>query len=194
MSHYAHQNLSLVTQEWIPTYFRTPINFQKSFFLNLMKDKCSKCLSRHVLLGWNFCICLFGNGYFLVSTQIGSFIPYMDHYTDSDWASSQYFSNFMVPKQFQRNTYNQKNAICYVVQVKIVDYLLRIYDVIIFSGLRGAIAYAVSLHLDIADQDQRRAIITTSLCVVLFTILVLGGSTYPLVKWLKISASRWDYL
>merc|ERR1712131_10175 len=58
-----------------------------------------------------------------------------------------------------------------------------------FSGLRGAIAYAVSLHLDIADQDQRRAIITTSLCVVLFTILVLGGSTYPLVKWLKISAS-----
>ena len=119
----------------------------------------------------------------------------MDHYTDSDWASSQYISNFMVPKQFQRNTYNQKNAICYVVQVKIVDYLLRtyllrIYDVIIFSGLRGAIAYAVSLHLDIADQDQRRAIITTSLCVVLFTILVLGGSTYPLVKWLKISASR----
>ena len=69
--------------------------------------------------------------------------------------------------------------------------LLRTYYyVIIFSGLRGAIAYAVSLHLDIADQDQRRAIITTSLCVVLFTILVLGGSTYPLVKWLKISASR----
>jgi sodium/hydrogen exchanger 8 len=56
-----------------------------------------------------------------------------------------------------------------------------------FSGLRGAIAYAVSLHLDIADADQRRTIITTSLCVVLFTILVLGGSTYPLVKWLKVS-------
>ena len=32
MSHYAHQNLSLVTQEWIPTYFRTPIRFQKSIF------------------------------------------------------------------------------------------------------------------------------------------------------------------
>ena len=56
-----------------------------------------------------------------------------------------------------------------------------------FSGLRGAIAYAVSLHLDIADSDQRRTIITTSLCVVLFTILVLGGSTYPLVKWMKVS-------
>ena len=59
-----------------------------------------------------------------------------------------------------------------------------------YSGLRGAIAYAVSLHLDIADQEHRRAIITTSLCVVLFTILVLGGSTYPLVKWLNVSATR----
>lgn len=83
------------------------------------KDKCSKCLSCYVLFGRNFRICLFGNGHFLVSTQIGSFIPYMDHYTDSDWTSSQYFSNFMVPKQFQRNTYNQKNAIRYVVQVKV---------------------------------------------------------------------------
>ena len=52
---------------------------------------------------------------------------------------------------------------------------------------RGAIAYAVSLHLDVEDQDQRRALITTALCVVLFTILVLGGSTYPLVKWMNVS-------
>merc|ERR1712210_434767 len=59
-----------------------------------------------------------------------------------------------------------------------------------FSGLRGAIAYAVSLHLDVEDQDQRRALITTALCVVLFTILVLGGSTYPLVKWMNVSRSN----
>ena len=79
------------------------------------KDKRSKCLSCYVLFGRNFSLCLFGNGHFLVSTQVGPFIPYLDHYTDSNWTSSQYFPNFMVPKQFQRNKNNQKNAICYVV-------------------------------------------------------------------------------
>jgi len=50
-----------------------------------------------------------------------------------------------------------------------------------FSGLRGAIAYALSLHLEFAV-ETRRVLVTTTLIIVLFTILVLGGSTMPLLK------------
>lgn len=57
-----------------------------------------------------------------------------------------------------------------------------------FSGLRGAIAYALSLHLEF-DQEKRRVLVTTTLVNVLFTVLVLGGSTMPLLKWLQSNAS-----
>nr|CAG4638354.1 EOG090X03SL [Cyclestheria hislopi] len=53
-----------------------------------------------------------------------------------------------------------------------------------FSGLRGAIAYALSLHLEF-EIETRRVLVTTTLIIVLFTILVLGGSTMPLLKCLK---------
>nr|CAG4645436.1 EOG090X03SL [Lynceus sp. MCZ IZ 141354] len=53
-----------------------------------------------------------------------------------------------------------------------------------FSGLRGAIAYALSLHLEF-ETEKRRVIVTTTLIIVLFTILFLGGSTMPLLKCLK---------
>ena len=53
-----------------------------------------------------------------------------------------------------------------------------------FSGLRGAIAYALSLHLEF-EMETRRVIVTTTLIIVLFTILILGGSTMPLLKCLK---------
>lgn len=59
-----------------------------------------------------------------------------------------------------------------------------------FSGLRGAIAYALSLHLEF-DREKRRVLVTTTLIIVLFTILVLGGSTMPLLKWLKGSVIFW---
>ena len=50
------------------------------------------------------------------------------------------------------------------------------------AGLRGAICYALSLHLELDSIEKRHVIVTTSLIIVLFTILVLGGSTYPVVK------------
>lgn len=50
-----------------------------------------------------------------------------------------------------------------------------------FSGLRGAIAYALSLHLEFS-LETRRVLVTTTLIIVLFTILILGGSTMPLLK------------
>ncbi|KAG7171154.1 Sodium/hydrogen exchanger 8-like [Homarus americanus] len=53
-----------------------------------------------------------------------------------------------------------------------------------FSGLRGAIAYALALHLEFSD-EKRHVIVTTTLTIVLFTIFCLGGSTMPLIKYLK---------
>lgn len=58
-----------------------------------------------------------------------------------------------------------------------------------FSGLRGAIAYAISLHLEF-DEDTRRVIVTTTLVVVLFTTVILGGGTMPLMKYLESRKSR----
>ncbi|XP_037052331.1 sodium/hydrogen exchanger 8 [Bradysia coprophila] len=56
-----------------------------------------------------------------------------------------------------------------------------------FSGLRGAISYALSLHLELSSEESRRVMITTTLIIVLFTTLVLGGSTMPLLKYLSPS-------
>ncbi|KAL1129210.1 hypothetical protein AAG570_013740 [Ranatra chinensis] len=53
-----------------------------------------------------------------------------------------------------------------------------------FSGLRGAISYALSLHLDFSD-ETRHVIITTTLIIVLVTTLLFGGSTMPLMKFLQ---------
>jgi len=53
-----------------------------------------------------------------------------------------------------------------------------------FSGLRGAIAYALSLHLEFGE-DTRKVLVTTTLVVVLFTTIILGGGTMPLMKYLE---------
>ncbi|XP_013381445.1 sodium/hydrogen exchanger 8 isoform X2 [Lingula anatina] len=53
-----------------------------------------------------------------------------------------------------------------------------------FSGLRGAIAFALSLHLEFTS-EVRHVLLTTTLIIVLFTLMVLGGATLPLLKLLK---------
>lgn len=59
-----------------------------------------------------------------------------------------------------------------------------------FSGLRGAISYALSLHLDFSTAETRHVIITTTLIIVLFTTMVFGGSTMPLMKYLQAGKKR----
>lgn len=54
-------------------------------------------------------------------------------------------------------------------------------SLITVAGLRGAIAYALSLHLQFSD-ETRHVIVTTTLIIVLFTTLVFGGSTMPIMK------------
>eukprot|EP00118_Oscarella_pearsei_P026526 m.310047 g.310047 ORF g.310047 m.310047 type:complete len:593 (+) comp49277_c0_seq1:92-1870(+) len=53
-----------------------------------------------------------------------------------------------------------------------------------FSGLRGAIAFALSLHLPF-DQETRATLITTTLIIVLCTIVIFGGSALPILKLMK---------
>lgn len=50
-----------------------------------------------------------------------------------------------------------------------------------FAGLRGAIAFALSLHLEF-ENEKRHVIVTSTLIIVLFTVLILGGSTMPMMK------------
>ncbi|XP_024606032.1 sodium/hydrogen exchanger 8 isoform X2 [Neophocaena asiaeorientalis asiaeorientalis] len=59
-----------------------------------------------------------------------------------------------------------------------------------FSGLRGAIPYALSLHLDLEPMEKRQLIGTTTISIVLFTILLLGGSTMPLIRFADIRDAR----
>merc|ERR1719450_1325827 len=65
----------------------------------------------------------------------------------------------------------------------------RMMVIMWFSGLRGAIAYALSLHLEFDDQETRKVLVTTTLIVVLFTTIVLGGGTMPLMKYLESKSS-----
>jgi len=57
-----------------------------------------------------------------------------------------------------------------------------------FSGLRGAIAFALSLTLstDPLFQDSGKSIFTTTLFIIFFTVLILGGTTIPILEKLEI--------
>lgn len=57
-------------------------------------------------------------------------------------------------------------------------------------GLRGAIPYALSLHLDLEPMEKRQLIGTTTIVIVLFTILLLGGSTMPLIRLVDIEDAK----
>jgi len=52
-----------------------------------------------------------------------------------------------------------------------------------FAGLRGAIAFVLALAVDLPGAT---AILTTTLVIDFFTVLVLGGATVPLLEKLKI--------
>ena len=65
-------------------------------------------------------------------------------------------------------------------------YCEQILYLIVSPGLRGAIAYALALNLSerhaFGNQELLSTIATTTLVVVLFTIVVFGGSTLPILK------------
>lgn len=73
---------------------------------------------------------------------------------------------------------------CYVFQCY---FLSRVFPL---PGLRGAIPYALSLHLGLEPIEKRQLIGTTTIIIVLFTILFLGGGTMPLIRIMDIEESQ----
>ncbi|PWA31907.1 hypothetical protein CCH79_00006723, partial [Gambusia affinis] len=66
----------------------------------------------------------------------------------------------------------------------------KMMSIMWFSGLRGAIPYALSLHLGLEPIEKRQLIGTTTIIIVLFTILFLGGGTMPLIRIMDIEDSQ----
>ncbi|XP_035270497.1 sodium/hydrogen exchanger 9-like isoform X2 [Anguilla anguilla] len=61
---------------------------------------------------------------------------------------------------------------------------LNIQHMMMFSGLRGAVAFALAVRDTCTI--ARRTILSTTLLLVLFTVWVLGGGTCPMLAWLDI--------
>ncbi|CAB4001184.1 Sodium hydrogen exchanger 8 [Paramuricea clavata] len=61
-----------------------------------------------------------------------------------------------------------------------------------FSGLRGAVAFSLSTQLQFGG-EQRSVLVTSTLVIVLFTILFLGGATLPLLKCLQAERNSNKY-
>ncbi|VBB25864.1 unnamed protein product [Acanthocheilonema viteae] len=61
---------------------------------------------------------------------------------------------------------------------------LKIY-VTSFKGMRGAVAFALALHISIENEETKRVLLTTTLFIVLFTIIFLGGTTLPMLRMLS---------
>lgn len=55
-----------------------------------------------------------------------------------------------------------------------------------FGGLRGAMAFALSIAVPTSAPFDSRVFLTTTLVISIFTIFVFGGLTIPMLKWLRI--------
>ncbi|XP_008590778.1 PREDICTED: sodium/hydrogen exchanger 9-like, partial [Galeopterus variegatus] len=53
-----------------------------------------------------------------------------------------------------------------------------------FSGLRGAIAFALAIRN--TESQPKQMMFTTTLLLVFFTVWVFGGGTTPMLTWLQI--------
>jgi len=62
---------------------------------------------------------------------------------------------------------------------------LKHQAVLWYSGLRGPVAYALAVAGTAAGDEASKVIVTTTILIVAFTTLMLGGLAYPFLKWLK---------
>lgn len=144
MSHYAHYNLSTVTQITMQQTLRTlAFVAETCVFAYLGLALFSfKHRVEPALTAWSLILCLLGR-------------------------ACNIFPLALLVNKFREHQITKKMMF-----------------IMWFSGLRGAISYALSLHLNFSD-ETRHVIITTTLIIVLVTTLFFGGSTMPLLKYLQ---------
>ncbi|KAK5983621.1 Sodium/hydrogen exchanger, partial [Trichostrongylus colubriformis] len=53
-----------------------------------------------------------------------------------------------------------------------------------FSGMRGAVCFALVLYMEV-EKEKKSVILTTTLFLILFTILFLGGSAMPFISFIN---------
>nr|UQS87557.1 solute carrier family 9 member A3 [Rhamdia quelen] len=68
-----------------------------------------------------------------------------------------------------------------LVPMEIIDQIVMSY-----GGLRGAVAYGLAASLDETRIKEKNLIISTTLIVVYFTVILQGLTMKPLVQWLKV--------
>ncbi|XP_046700045.1 sodium/hydrogen exchanger 3-like isoform X2 [Silurus meridionalis] len=68
-----------------------------------------------------------------------------------------------------------------LVPIEIIDQIVMSY-----GGLRGAVAYGLAASLDETRIKEKNLLISTTLIVVYFTVILQGLTMKPLVKWLKV--------
>ncbi|NXR40964.1 SL9A8 protein, partial [Zosterops hypoxanthus] len=164
MSHYTHHNLSPVTQILMQQTLRT------------VAFMCETCV--FAFLGLS--IFSFPHKFemsFVIWCIVGIyFLPYL-------------LDAFLVLVLFGRavNIFPLSYLLNFFRDHKITPKMMFIMW---FSGLRGAIPYALSLHLGLEPIEKRQLIGTTTIIIVLFTILLLGGGTMPLIRLVDIEDSK----
>ncbi|MBN3326761.1 SL9A9 protein, partial [Atractosteus spatula] len=60
----------------------------------------------------------------------------------------------------------------------------KVQHMMMFSGLRGAVAFALAIRD--TSTEARQIMLTTTLLIVFFTVWILGGGTYPMLTVLDI--------
>ncbi|KAL6461266.1 hypothetical protein MHYP_G00312320 [Metynnis hypsauchen] len=68
-----------------------------------------------------------------------------------------------------------------LVPIEVIDQLVMSY-----GGLRGAVAYGLAASLDETRIKEKNLMISTTLIMVYFTVVIQGLTMKPLVKWLKV--------
>lgn len=68
-----------------------------------------------------------------------------------------------------------------LVKISLVDQIVMGY-----GGLRGAVAYGLAMMLDENKVKEKNLMVSTTLIVVYFTVILQGLTLKPLVQWLKV--------
>ncbi|XP_038652710.1 sodium/hydrogen exchanger 3-like [Scyliorhinus canicula] len=72
-----------------------------------------------------------------------------------------------------------------VVRLEFIDQVVMSY-----GGLRGSMAFALVVLLDLKHIHEKRLFVSTTIIVVYFTIIFQGLTIKPLVKWLKVKRKQ----